>query len=50
MTVAVTPNGLADGLAINKDDGKEYFVMPEEATMRMGDFLKALDDKKYDNI
>ena len=44
--VAITPNGYADGIAKNNRDGKEYFVMPEEATMTMSDFLDALDDKK----
>lgn len=46
ITVSLTPNGYADGIALNEDDGKEYFVMPEEATMRMKDFLNALDDRK----
>lgn len=45
MTVAVTPNGYADALTQNPDDGKEYFVMPEEVNMQMSDFLHALDDK-----
>lgn len=47
VNVAITPNGYADGIARNSNDGKEYFVMPEEATMTMSDFLDALDDKKY---
>lgn len=42
----MTPNGYADGIARNEKDGKEYFVMPEEGTMRMRDFLQALDDKE----
>lgn len=46
VNVAITPNGYADGIAKNNKDGKEYFVMPEEATMTMDDFLDALDDKK----
>jgi peptidyl-lysine (3S)-dioxygenase / protease len=46
VTVALTPNGYADGLAVNEADGKEYFVMPEEATMNMRDFLNALDDQE----
>lgn len=45
VTVAVTPNGYADALTQNPDDGKEYFVMPEEVNMQMSDFLHALDDK-----
>lgn len=45
VTVAVTPNGYADGIAIK--DGKEYFVMPEEKLLKMGDFLNKLDDKRF---
>lgn len=41
VTIAITPNGLADGLALN--DGKEYFVMPLEQQMPMSDFLDTLD-------
>lgn len=41
VTVAITPNGLADGLAMK--DGKEYFVMPLEQQMRMTEFLDTLD-------
>lgn len=41
VAVAVTPNGYADGIA--EKDGKEYFVMPEERTMKMTEFLDALD-------
>lgn len=44
VTVAITPNGYADGITLNQEDGKEYFVMPEEASMRMNDFLHTLDD------
>lgn len=46
VTVAITPNGYADGISLNQEDGKEYFVMPEEASMRMNDFLHSLDDTK----
>lgn len=45
VTVALTPNGYADSIALNKEDNKEYFVMPEEASMRMSDFLHCLDDQ-----
>lgn len=45
VTVAVTPNGYADGIALK--DQKEYFVMPEEKLMKMGDFLNQLDDKRF---
>lgn len=44
VTVAVTPNGYADGIALNKDDNQEYFVTPEEQTMTMNEFLDKLDD------
>ncbi|GAB0096810.1 JmjC domain-containing protein [Sergentomyia squamirostris] len=43
ITVAVTPNGYADGIA--KCNNKEYFVMPEERKMKMSDFLDKLDNK-----
>lgn len=46
MPVALTPNGYADGIALNEKDGKEYFVMPEEGSMKMRDFLHALDDRR----
>lgn len=46
LTVAVTPNGYADGIAVNRKDGKEYFVMPEEVKMTMNEFLDALDNKR----
>lgn len=42
VTIAITPNGYADGLAVK--DGKEYFVMPLEQQMRMTDFLDTLED------
>lgn len=42
VTVAITPNGYADGLA--EKDGKEYFVMPLERQMAMNDFLDTLDN------
>uniref|UniRef100_A0A1B0D5L4 Bifunctional peptidase and (3S)-lysyl hydroxylase JMJD7 n=1 Tax=Phlebotomus papatasi TaxID=29031 RepID=A0A1B0D5L4_PHLPP len=45
VTVAVTPNGYADGIATAEHDKKEYFVMPEEQQMRMEDFLDKLDSK-----
>lgn len=45
VTVAVTPNGYADGLAVD-DKGHEYFVMPEEKTITISDFLDRLDKKK----
>ncbi|XP_047540284.1 internalin A [Vanessa atalanta] len=42
MTVALTPNGLADGITEN-EDGIEYFVMPQEVNMTMSEFLDTLD-------
>lgn len=44
VTVAVTPNGYADGVAC-RTDGKQFFVMPEEQQMSMVQFLDALDRK-----
>ncbi|XP_055592680.1 bifunctional peptidase and (3S)-lysyl hydroxylase Jmjd7 [Uranotaenia lowii] len=46
VTVAVTPNGYADGLA--SLDGEEYFVLPLEMEMPMDEFLDALDRKDRD--
>ncbi|XP_063542452.1 uncharacterized protein LOC134751046 [Cydia strobilella] len=49
VTVAVTPNGLADGITTN-DEGKEYFVMPFEAEMTMTEFLDCLEQKRENYI
>lgn len=46
MTVALTPNGLADGIAQDRT-GTEYFVMPEEVEMTMSEFLDTLGAKRY---
>lgn len=43
--MAITPNGYADGIALK--DGKEYFVMPEEKVLKMGEFLDKLEDKRF---
>ncbi|XP_052867338.1 bifunctional peptidase and (3S)-lysyl hydroxylase Jmjd7 isoform X1 [Anopheles cruzii] len=48
VTVAVTPNGYADGLALHESE--EHFVLPMEQTMRMADFLSALDRKDSDSV
>ncbi|XP_072948049.1 uncharacterized protein JMJD7 [Epargyreus clarus] len=48
VTVALTPNGLADGITKNKD-GLEYFVMPYEVEMTMAEFLDILEAKE-DNM
>ncbi|XP_063387895.1 uncharacterized protein LOC134673797 [Cydia fagiglandana] len=49
VTVAITPNGLADGITTN-DAGKEYFVMPFEAEMTMTEFLDCLEQKRENYI
>lgn len=46
MTVAITPNGLADGITRDEDD-LEHFVMPYEIEMSMSEFLAHLDCKRY---
>lgn len=46
VTVALTPNGLADGIAQDKT-GTEYFVMPEEVEMTMSEFVDTLEAKRY---
>ncbi|XP_001842137.2 bifunctional peptidase and (3S)-lysyl hydroxylase JMJD7 [Culex quinquefasciatus] len=48
VTVAITPNGYADGLA--RHDGQDYFVLPLETQMTMGEFLDSLDRKEPENI
>ncbi|KAG7300906.1 hypothetical protein JYU34_015249 [Plutella xylostella] len=45
VTVAVTPNGLADGIT-RDEDHVEYFVMPYETEMSMSEFLTCLDCKR----
>lgn len=44
VKVAVTPNGYADGIALHTNK-QEYFVLPEEQTMRFSQFLDNLDTK-----
>jgi jumonji domain-containing protein 7 len=44
VTVAVTPNGYADGIGLK--DNTEYFVLPEEKEMKMEEFLDTLDQKR----
>lgn len=44
VTVALTPNGYADGL--NSINGQEYFILPEERRMTMKTFLELLMSKK----
>ena len=45
VTVALTPNGLADGIT-QDDNGTEYFVMPEEVEMTMGNFLDIMNSQR----
>ncbi|XP_045471253.1 bifunctional peptidase and (3S)-lysyl hydroxylase JMJD7-like [Harmonia axyridis] len=41
VTVAITPNGYADGIAESSYNGEttKYFILPEEKAMKMGEFL-----------
>ncbi|XP_052741408.1 uncharacterized protein LOC112056946 [Bicyclus anynana] len=48
VTVALTPNGLADGITQDLN-GTEYFVMPQEVQMSMSEFLDMLEAKR-DNL
>lgn len=41
VTVAVTPNGLAD--AVFNYEGKKWFVLPEEVDMSMLEFLDNIE-------
>lgn len=45
VSVAVTPNGYADGIATKMPENKEYFVLPEERTMTFNEFLNGLEDE-----
>lgn len=45
VTVAVTPNGLADGITVD-EKGIEHFVTPHEMEMTMEDFLDCLENKR----
>ncbi|CAG9768260.1 unnamed protein product [Ceutorhynchus assimilis] len=44
VVVTLTPNGYADGVA--NYEGQDYFFLPEEKTMKFGNFLKTLQEKK----
>ncbi|KAF2880754.1 hypothetical protein ILUMI_25426 [Ignelater luminosus] len=57
VTVAITPNGYADGITKRNErnnDGtcitEEFFVMPEERTMKMKEFLENLQEPKNNFI
>lgn len=45
VTVTVTPNGYADGIACSKE--QEAFFLPEELDMSFKDFLNNLQEKRY---
>lgn len=45
VTVAVTPNGYADGF--NFVNNEQCFIMPEEVNIKFKDFLFFLEEKKY---
>ncbi|XP_075985423.1 jumonji domain containing 7 [Anticarsia gemmatalis] len=49
VTVAITPNGLADGITTN-DKNEEYFVMPYDMNMTMSEFLDCLEQKRENFI
>ncbi|CAK1543415.1 unnamed protein product [Leptosia nina] len=49
VTVAVTPNGYADGITKDKH-GIDYFVMPSEVQTTMDKFLDMLEDKRDNYI
>uniref|UniRef100_A0A2A4JHT5 Bifunctional peptidase and (3S)-lysyl hydroxylase JMJD7 n=1 Tax=Heliothis virescens TaxID=7102 RepID=A0A2A4JHT5_HELVI len=49
VTVAITPNGLADGITKN-EKGEEFFVTPCEVKMTMSQFLDGLKEKKENYI
>lgn len=49
-TVAVTPNGYADGIAVKIPENQEYFVLPEDQTMKMAEFLDKLDETDNRNV
>ncbi|XP_031632331.1 bifunctional peptidase and (3S)-lysyl hydroxylase Jmjd7 [Contarinia nasturtii] len=50
VSVAATPNGLADGIATKMPENKEYFVLPEERRMKMSEFLDKLSVSDDDQI
>lgn len=50
ITVAVTPNGYADGISTKKPENKEYFVLPEERLMTFNQFLDGLEQKDKNQI
>lgn len=49
-TVAVTPNGYADGIAVKMPENHEYFVLPEEQQMSMNVLLDKLNEIESQNV
>lgn len=45
VTVAVTPNGYADGIACSNE--QLAFFLPEELDMSFNHFLSTLQEKRY---
>lgn len=43
ITAAITPNGYADAIAMDKKTQKKFFVMPEERKIKMSLFLDNLE-------
>lgn len=52
ISVAVTPNGYADAITKCVLDGitKQYFVMPEERSLKMSKFLNTLENHESESI
>lgn len=50
ISVAVTPNGYADAITKLDDTMEEFFVMPEERTLTMSNFLDTLENLEEDSV
>ncbi|KAF5271307.1 hypothetical protein FQA39_LY08105 [Lamprigera yunnana] len=48
VIVAITPNGYADGIAevCHENEARQFFMLPEERTMKMKDFIANLQNPK----
>ncbi|KAL0081388.1 jmjC domain-containing protein 7 [Phycomyces blakesleeanus] len=46
ITVAITPNGYADAVTLDKITGKEYFAMPYEKVMPFDRFIDTIEGKE----
>ena len=42
MTVAITPNGLADALTVDDASGVEVFAQPHQRRQKLADFFRDL--------